>query len=134
MGSVTKATPIPFIDSKSFVKKRRGHKTALSSYYACLSRYLLLMASGADTHTYTNVRRRNDFKKPDTHELHPRSPGLKLSTSQYTITYFAHAAIYKREGKPSSKSVWNHALWSSWFRNLTFNLVSNSTKIFVLGS
>ena len=53
MGSVTKATPIQFIDSKSRIKKWTGRKTALSSYYACLSRDLLLMASGADTHTYT---------------------------------------------------------------------------------
>ena len=53
MGSITKAMPIQFIDSKSRIKKWRGHKTALSSYYACLSRDLLLMASGADTHTHT---------------------------------------------------------------------------------
>ena len=71
-GSVTKAMPILFIDSKSHIKKRRGHKTALSGYYTCLSRDLLLMASGADTHTHThththtNVRGRNDFKKPGT--------------------------------------------------------------------
>ena len=52
-GSVTKATPIHFIDSKSRLKKWRGRKTALSGYYACLSCDLLLMASGADTHTLT---------------------------------------------------------------------------------
>ena len=63
MGSVTKATPIQFIDSKSRIKKWSGHKTALSAF---LSRDLLLMASGADTHTHTNVRGRNDFKKPGT--------------------------------------------------------------------
>ena len=56
-GSVTKATPIQFIDSKSRIKKRRGRKAALSSYYACLSRDLLLMALGADTHTFTNVHK-----------------------------------------------------------------------------
>ena len=55
MGSVTKATPIQFIDSKSRIKKQRGHKTALSGYYACLSHDLLLMASGVDTHTHTHT-------------------------------------------------------------------------------
>ena len=54
-GSVTKATPIQFTDGKSGIKKRRGRKTALSSYYACLSRDLLLTASGADTHTHTHT-------------------------------------------------------------------------------
>ena len=55
MGSVTKATPIQFTDGKCRIKKRRDHKTALSGYYACLSRDLLLMASGADTHTHTHT-------------------------------------------------------------------------------
>ena len=55
MGSVTKATPIQFTDGKSRVKKRRGRKTALSGYYACLSRDLLLMASEVDTHTHTHT-------------------------------------------------------------------------------
>ena len=44
--------PIQFTDSKSGIKKRRGRKAALPGYYACLSRDLLLMASGADTHTH----------------------------------------------------------------------------------
>ena len=55
MGSVTKAMPIQFIDGNSHLKKQRSHKTALFGYYACLSRNLLLMALGADTHTHTNV-------------------------------------------------------------------------------
>ena len=76
-GSVTKATPIQFIDSKSRIRKRRGRKIALSSYYACLSRDLLLMASGADTHIYTKVRGRNDFKKPGARGHSPCAPGLK---------------------------------------------------------
>ena len=75
-GSVTKATPIPFIDSKSHIKKWRGRKTALSGYYTCLSRDLLLMASRADTHTHTNVHGRNDFKKPGL-----RAPVLKISNN-----------------------------------------------------
>ena len=54
-GSVTKATPIQFIDSKSRIKERRGCKTALSGYYACLSHDLLLMALGAGTHTHTHI-------------------------------------------------------------------------------
>ena len=58
MGSVTKATPIQFTDSKSGTKKRRGRKTALPGYYTCLSRDLLLMASGADTHTHIHQRSR----------------------------------------------------------------------------
>ena len=55
-GSVTKATPIQFINGKSRIKKQRGRKTALSGYYACLSRGLLIMASGADTHTHIHQR------------------------------------------------------------------------------
>ena len=58
-GSVTKAMPIQFIDGKSRVKKQRGRKTALSGYYACLSRDLLIMASGADTH----IHQRSQMKR-----------------------------------------------------------------------
>ena len=53
MGRVTKATPIQFTDSKSCINKRKDRKTALYGYYACLSRDLLLMPLGADTHTHT---------------------------------------------------------------------------------
>ena len=42
-GSVTKATHINFIDSKSRIKKQRGCKTALSGYYECVA-----------THTFFN--------------------------------------------------------------------------------
>ena len=48
--------PIQFTNGKSRIKKRRGCKNALSGYYACLSRDLLLMASGADTHTHIHQR------------------------------------------------------------------------------
>ena len=50
--SVTKATPIQFIDGRSHMKKWRCHKTALSGCYTCFSRDLLLMPSGADTHIH----------------------------------------------------------------------------------
>ena len=69
MGSVTKATPIQFTDGKSDTKKRRGRKTALPGYYACLSRDMLLMASGADTrththtHTHTHIHQRSRTKR-----------------------------------------------------------------------
>ena len=49
-------------------------KTALSGYYVCLSRDLLLMPSGTDVHTYTNVHGWNNFKKPG-----PHAPGLKYT-------------------------------------------------------
>ena len=78
-GSVTKATPIHFIDSKSRLKKWRVRKTALSGYYACLSRGLLLMASGADTHTHIQQRLRT--KKPGA-----RAPGLIKFTICHIIT------------------------------------------------
>ena len=41
MGSVTKATPILFIDSKSCIKKLRGRKTALSGYYECVATHTI---------------------------------------------------------------------------------------------
>ena len=63
MGSITKATPIQFIGGKSCIKKRRDRKTALSGYYACLSRDLLLIASGADTHTHTHIHQRSRTKQ-----------------------------------------------------------------------
>ena len=40
-GSVTKATSINFIDSKSRIKKRRGRKTALSGYYECVATHTI---------------------------------------------------------------------------------------------
>ena len=65
MCSVTKAIPIQFIDGKCHIKKWRGRKTALSSYYACLSCDLLIMPWG-QTHTYSNIHGQSDFKKPGT--------------------------------------------------------------------
>ena len=53
MRCVTKATPIQFISGKCHIKKHKGCKTALSSYYACFSCNLLLMSSGVDTRTHT---------------------------------------------------------------------------------
>ena len=40
-GSVTKATPIHFIDSKSRIKKRRDRKTTLSGYYECVATHTI---------------------------------------------------------------------------------------------
>ena len=64
--------PIQFIDSKSHIKKRRGHKTVLSGYYACLSCDLLLMALGVDTHTHTPT-----FVDEMISRNQERAPGLK---------------------------------------------------------
>ena len=55
MPIVTKATAIQFIDSKCHIKKRKSRKIALSGYYACVSRDLLLVPSVADTHTHTQT-------------------------------------------------------------------------------
>ena len=76
MCSVTKATAIQFIDGKCHNNKEmESRKTALPSYYACVSRDLLLVPSGVDTHTckHTDFRGQNDFKKPGA-----RFPGLKI--------------------------------------------------------
>ena len=75
-GSVTKATPIQFTDSKIGTKKQRGRKTALPCYYACLSCDLLLMASGADTHTYTPTFVDETISRNQAHEAFGRAPGL----------------------------------------------------------
>ena len=56
MRTVTKVTAIQFINGKCHVMKRKSRKAALSSYYACVSRDLLLMASGVGTHTHTDTR------------------------------------------------------------------------------
>ena len=50
-------TAIQFMDGKCHIKKQKSRKTALSSYYVCLSRDLLLMPSGhRHTHTHTHAR------------------------------------------------------------------------------
>ena len=41
MGSVTKAKPIYFIDSKSRIKNWRGRKTSLSGYYKCVATHTI---------------------------------------------------------------------------------------------
>ena len=75
--SVTKVTPIQFIDGRSHVNKRRCRKTALSGYYACFSRDLLLIPRGwTHTHTPTFVDEtisRNQMRVAEG----PRMPGLK---------------------------------------------------------
>ena len=55
MRTVTKAMAIQFIDSKCHIMKQKSRKTALSGYYACVSRDVLLMASRR-THTHTDVQ------------------------------------------------------------------------------
>ena len=54
MRIVTMATAIQLLDGKCHIKKQKSRKTALSGYYACVSRDLLLMPSRADTHTHTH--------------------------------------------------------------------------------
>ncbi len=87
-GSVTKAMPIQFINSKRHIKKQRGRKTALFGYYACLSHDLLLMALKPDTHTHTRTHipmftdkmiSRNQARAGCRHAqaAGPRAPGLK---------------------------------------------------------
>ena len=69
---VTKARNIQFIDgSVIIIKKRNSRKTSLSGYYACLSCSLLLKGVDTHTHKHTDVRERNDFKKPG---ARPRAP------------------------------------------------------------
>ena len=71
--TVTKAMVIHFIDGKCHIIKRKSHKTALSGYYACVSCDVLLMASGADTHTHTDVRTKT-ISRNQALRLH--APGL----------------------------------------------------------
>ena len=63
-GSVTKATPIHFIDSKSRIKKQRGRKTALSDYYECIATHTIfynfkmaLYSSAVVMKGFTNSRK-----------------------------------------------------------------------------
>ena len=70
MHTVTKATDIQFIDGKCHIMKRKSLKTALSSYYICVSHDLLLMASEwTHIHTHNRQLNKNDFKKPGTRPL-----------------------------------------------------------------
>ena len=58
---------IQFIDSKCHIMKRKSCKPALSVYYTCVSRDLLLMASGVDTqtgtHTHIPTRKQKRFQE-----------------------------------------------------------------------
>ena len=72
--SVTKAMLIQFIAGKCHIKKQKGRKAALSSYYAWLSCDLLLMPSEAGHMcTHTNIHGQNNIKKPGL-----CGPGLKV--------------------------------------------------------
>ena len=80
MGSVSKATPIQFINGKSRIKKWRGHKASLSGYYECLSRGLLLLASETDTHKHIHQHSQTkQFQETrHTRACSLRVPGLKI--------------------------------------------------------
>ena len=52
MRFVTKTTPIGYIDSKCHIKNLKSSKTCLIGYSGLISCQWLLMASGADTHTW----------------------------------------------------------------------------------
>ena len=78
MRIVTKAVAIQFIDGKCHIKKWKSGKIVLSDYYACVSRDLLLVSSGVDTHT--NVCGRSEFKKPGLH-----TPGLTICMRCYAF-------------------------------------------------
>ena len=63
MHTVTKAMAIQFIDGKCHIMKRKSRKTVLSGYYTCVSRNLLLMASGAGTHTHISTGEQKRFQE-----------------------------------------------------------------------
>ena len=67
------------------MKKQKSLKTALSGYYLCVLHDMLLMPSGADTQTYSNVWGWNVFKKPSVHLPQSHVPGLKV-LKQHKIT------------------------------------------------
>ena len=81
MRIVTKATTIQFIDGKCHIKKRKSRKTALSSYYACVSCDLLLVPLGADTYKHTQTYQCSQMKRfQETRHARTcgvRAPGLK---------------------------------------------------------
>ena len=87
--SVTKAMPIQFIDGSSHIKKQRGRKTTLSSYYACLSCDLLLMPSGADTH----IHQRSQTKRlQEARSAGPYVSGLKMLKHKIETTKRHHSS------------------------------------------
>ena len=62
------------------MKKQRCCKTALSGYYTCFSRDLLLMPSGADTHTHKHTPTFADetISQNQMRVAEGRAPGLKM--------------------------------------------------------
>ena len=104
MHTVTKATAIQFIDCKCHIMKQKSRKTALSGYYAIthVSRDLLLMASGADTHihTHTDVRTKT-ISRNQARTAFGRVPGLKITLLNVThyavhmqVIYDCHLATF----------------------------------------
>ena len=110
MRIVTKATTIQFINHKCHIKKRKSHKTTLSSYYACVSRDLLLMPSGADTHKHTQTYQRLWTKRfQETRHAWACDlcvPGLK--TAMDLVISWAH------EDFRSNHAFFCKNLWQSW--------------------
>ena len=82
--SVTKATSIQFIDSRSHIKKQRGHKTVLSIYYASLSHDLLLLPLGADTHIHQHLQLKQ-FQETRRTDLWPTHFWLKTCSYSYQV-------------------------------------------------
>ena len=87
MHSVTKVMPIQFMNSKCHIKKRKSCKTALSSYYACLSHDLLLMPLGVDRHTHI-YQRSQEKRVQETRHMKPGACRLAC-TWFFEIVLFA---------------------------------------------
>ena len=94
-------------------KETESPKTALSGYYVCVSHNLLLMTSGADTHTHTYQRsNKNNFKK-----RRPRVPGLKMKNALYKIAMLEPSPliyILQSCGLPYKQKIWHGIKFGGW--------------------
>ena len=99
MHIVTKAMVIQFIDGKCH-KKRKSHKSTLSSYYASVSHDLLLVPLGVGTHTHTRTHTNIPMFADEMisrNQACACMPGLKSTVSQQCIcTYmeFLHVILF----------------------------------------